>query len=78
MRYVLAMLFGIAGAAATAWLFAGNLAGWVSRQFTYQSPDGQSDVEQMSFLAILVIGMAIGWTIGWMLGAPFARRRGQD
>ncbi len=75
MRYVMAMVFGIAGAAAAAWLFAGHLAGWVSRQFTYQSPDGQSDVEQMTFLAILIGGMAIGWTIGWMFGAPYARRR---
>jgi fructose-specific phosphotransferase system IIC component len=78
MRYLMAMAFGIAGAAATAWFFAGAVAGWFSRQFTYQSPDGQSDVEQMSFLGVLIVGMAVGWTIGWMLGAPFARRPQRD
>ena len=75
MRYVMAMIFGVLGAAAAAWLAAGTLASWVSTNFTYESPDGQSDVEQMTFLGVMIIGMAIGWTIGWMFGAPFARKR---
>ncbi|MEM9357444.1 MAG: hypothetical protein AAGB04_14645 [Pseudomonadota bacterium] len=78
MRYVLAMIFGVAGAAIAAWLFAGWIASWVSTSFTYESPDGQADVEQMTFLAVLIVGMAIGWTVGWMFGAPFARKRGQS
>ncbi|MEO0810184.1 MAG: hypothetical protein AAFW82_06015 [Pseudomonadota bacterium] len=75
MRYVIAMMCGIVGAALAAWFVANALAGWFSRQFTYASPDGQSDVEQMSFLAVLVTGLLIGWLIGWMIGAPFDKRR---
>ena len=78
MRYVMAMVFGVAGAAVAARLFAGWVAAWVSTSFTYESPDGQADVEQMTFLGVLIIGMAVGWTIGWMFGAPFARKRGQS
>ena len=74
MRYVLAMVFGVLGAAATAYLFAGIVASWVSTQFVYESPDGQSDVEQATFVAVLIVGMAIGWTIGWMAGGSYARR----
>ena len=74
MRYVLAMICGVLGAAATAYLLAGTVASWVSTQFVYESPDGQSDVEQATFIAVLIVGMAIGWTIGWMSGASFARR----
>ena len=50
MRYVMAMVFGVAGAAVAAKLFAGWVAAWVSTSFTYESPDGQADVEQMTFL----------------------------
>ncbi len=78
MRYVLAMIFGLAGAALAAKFLSGPIASWFSMQFTYTSPDGQSDVEQSAFLGIMVIGMAVGWTIGWMLGSPFARRKRLD
>ena len=75
MRYVIAMGFAIAGAAVAAWLFGNKLSGWFSRQFTYSSPDGQANVEQMAFLAVLLTGILVGWFIGWAVGSPFARRR---
>ena len=78
MRYVMAMVFGVAGAAAAAKFLAGWVASWVSTSFVYESPDGQSDVEQMTFLGVLIVGMAVGWTIGWMLGAPFGRRKREN
>ena len=78
MRYVTAMICGVVGAALAARFLAGWVASWVSTSFVYESPDGQSDVEQMTFLGVLIVGMAIGWTIGWMLGAPLARRRQVD
>lgn len=78
MRYVMAMIFGVVGAAAAAKFGAGMIASWVSTQFTYQSPDGQSDVEQLTFLGVMIVGLLIGWTIGWMIGGPMSRRRGQS
>jgi len=75
MRYVMAMCFGVTGAAVAAWLFANDLAGQFSRQFTYTSPDGQANVEMTAFLAVLIAGLMIGWIIGWFVGGPFVKRR---
>ncbi|MGI9520897.1 MAG: hypothetical protein ACR2PG_04530 [Hyphomicrobiaceae bacterium] len=74
MRYVLAMIGAVLVAAAAARFIGGIAATWVSTKFTYDSPDGQSDVEQMTFLGVLVAGLVVGWLIGWALGAPFVRR----
>lgn len=78
MRYVIAMICGVIGAAIAAKFLAGMLASWVSTQFTYQSPDGQSDVEQMTFLGVMIVALAIGWLIGWMLGASYGRKRSKS
>ena len=75
MRYVLAMLFGVAGAAVAARFVASHVAPWVVHQFSYTSPDGEASVEQMAFLGVLAGGLVIGWAIGWMLGAPLGKRR---
>lgn len=78
MRYVLAMLCGVICAALAATFLSGPLAGWLSTQFIYESPDGQNDVEQMAFLGIMIVSMAIGWAIGWAIGTPYARRERLD
>lgn len=78
MRYVIAMICGALSAAVAAVFVSGPVASWLSRSFTYESPDGQSDVEQMAFLGVIIVAMAIGWAIGWALGAPFARRERLD
>lgn len=78
MRYVLAMLCGTISAAIAATFISAPVAGWLSTQFIYESPDGQNDVEQMAFLGILIVAMAIGWAIGWAIGTPFARRERLD
>ncbi len=74
MRYVLAMIGALVAAAVAARFVGGVAATWVSTKFTYDSPDGQSDVEQMTFLGVMAGGLVIGWLIGWALGAPFVRR----
>lgn len=78
MRYVLAMLCGTISAAIAATFISAPVAGWLSTQFIYESPDGQNDVEQMAFLGILIVAMAIGWAIGWAIGRPYARRERLD
>ena len=78
MRYVLAMIFGTVSAAIAATFVSGPIARWVSQSFVYQSPDGQNDVEQMVFLAIMIVAMAIGWAIGWGIGTPYAKRKRLD
>ena len=78
MRYVIAMICGTLSAAIAATFLSGPLAGWLSKSFTYQSPDGQNDVEQMAFLGVMIVAMATGWAIGWALGTPFAKRERLD
>ncbi len=78
MRYVIAMICGAVSAAAAAAFVSAPVAAWVSRSFTYQSPDGQNDVEQMTFLGIMIVALAIGWAIGWAIGRPFAKRERLD
>ena len=78
MRYVLAMLFGTVSAIVTAIFVSGLVASLVSRSFSYGSPDEQSTVEQIVFIATMAIGMGLGWAIGWALGAPFAKRQRLD
>lgn len=78
MRYVLAMICGAISAALAATFVSGPVASWLSRSFTYQSPDGQNDVEQMAFLGVMIVAMALGWAIGWALGSPYAKRERLD
>jgi predicted acyltransferase len=78
LRYVLAMLCGTISAAIAATFISGPVAGWLSKRFIYESPDGQNDVEQMAFLGIMIVAMAIGWAIGWAIGSPYARRERLD
>jgi len=78
MRYVLAMIFGTVSAGLAATFISGPAASWLSRSFTYQSPDGQNDVEMMAFLAVMIVAMAVGWSIGWAIGAPYAKRERLD
>jgi hypothetical protein len=74
MRYVVAMICGLAGAAIAGKYVAVQVAPWISRQFSYTSPDGAADVEQLSFIGVLVAGLALGWTIGWLLARPLGKR----
>lgn len=75
MRYVIAMICGLAGAAAAGRLVAVQLAPWMSAQFSYTSPDGAASVEQWTFIGVLGAGSAVGWALGWAIGTPFAQRR---
>lgn len=70
MRYLIAMVFGVAGAALAMYFLSGPIADWAALQFKYDSSDGAENVNQIAFMAINLAGLAIGWTIGWAVGAP--------
>lgn len=74
MRYVIAMICGLAGAAIAGKYVAVQVAPWMSRQFSYESPDGAANVEQWSFIGVLLAGLVLGWIVGWLLGLPLGRR----
>jgi hypothetical protein len=75
MRYVIAMIFGLVGAAVAGRFVGVHVTPWVVQQFSYSSPDEAASVEQFTFIAVLACGLALGWVLGWIVGAPFSRRR---
>lgn len=69
MRYLVAILFALAGAA-LAFAFAGGpAADWLVSQRTFESSDDAENLHQLAFMGVNLVGMVIGWTLGWALSA---------
>jgi hypothetical protein len=73
MRYLLAIIFAIAGAVLAIMFLSGPVANWTALQFSFESSDDAESVNQMAFIAVNLAGLMVGWTIGWALGAKFER-----
>lgn len=71
MRYLIAMICGIAVALLVTMLASPLVADWVVAQHTFDSPDTVSDLHTFTYMATNLVGLVIGWTIGWWLGARF-------
>jgi uncharacterized membrane protein len=73
MRYLVAIIFAIVGAA-LAMQFLGDLvANWAALQFKFESSDDAENVNQLTFMAVSFAGLIIGWTIGWAIAGPLSR-----
>ncbi len=69
MRYLVAILFALAGAA-LAFAFAGSpVADWIVAQRSFESSDDAENLNQLAFMAVNLLGMIAGWTLGWALAA---------
>ena len=73
MRYLIAIVFAIAGAALAIMFLSGPFANWIALQFSFESSDDAESLNQMAFIAVNLVGLIVGWTIGWALGARFER-----
>lgn len=74
MRYLVAILFALAGAA-LAFAFAGSpFADWLVAQQSFESSDDAENLHQLAFMGVNLIGMITGWVIGWALGARLGER----
>ncbi|MGQ0674265.1 MAG: hypothetical protein ACT4N2_15500 [Hyphomicrobium sp.] len=69
MRYLVAILFALAGAALAFAFVGGPVADWVVAQRTFESSDDAENLNQLAFMGVNLVGMILGWTIGWALGA---------
>jgi hypothetical protein len=68
MRYLVAILFALAGAA-LAFAFAGSaVADWVAGPRAVESSDAEN-LDQLAYMAVNFAGMIAGWTLGWALAA---------
>lgn len=73
MRYLTAMIFGVAVALLFTLFLSSSLASWVVARHTFDSPDTVNDLHSFVFMATNLTGLVIGWTIGWWLGARFEK-----
>lgn len=76
MRYLIAILFAIVGAAIAFVFLSGPVANWASLQMKFDSSDDAEMVNQMAFMAVNFLGLLVGWTLGWALGAGFGGKDG--
>jgi hypothetical protein len=67
MRYVVAMVFAVIGAALTAVFASSQVADWVVLHQSFESPDGADSMHMLIYMASNVAGLLIGWLLGWIV-----------
>jgi putative Ca2+/H+ antiporter (TMEM165/GDT1 family) len=72
MRYLIAIIFAIVGAAVAMQFLSGPVANWAALQFKYESSDDAETMNQMVFMIVNLAGLVVGWTIGWAIGGPLS------
>ncbi len=70
MRYLVAIVFAIVGAALAMHFLSGPAADWVALQMKYESSDEAENINQLAFMAVNLAGLIVGWTVGWIIGGP--------
>jgi hypothetical protein len=73
MRYLVAIIFAIAGAALAFHFLSGPVANWAALQFKFESSDDAESMNQLAFMGTNLLGLIVGWTIGWSIGGPLSR-----
>jgi putative Ca2+/H+ antiporter (TMEM165/GDT1 family) len=72
MRYLIAIIFAIVGAAVAMQFLSGPVANWAALQFKFDSSDDAENMNQMVFMIVNLAGLVVGWTIGWAIGGPLS------
>jgi len=70
MRYFVAIIFAIVGAALAMHFLSGPVANWAALQLKYESSDEAENVNQLAFMVVNLGGLIVGWTIGWIIAGP--------
>ncbi len=72
MRYVVAMVFAVIGAALAAVFLSSQVADWVVARQTFESPD---EADNMHMLAYMGSNVAASSSAGWSAGSSPAPAR---
>lgn len=70
MRYLIAMIFAVAGAALTMMFLAGPVATQAVASMKFSSPDQNDNYFDLIYMATNAGGLVLGWLIGWIIGGP--------
>jgi hypothetical protein len=73
MRYVIAIIFAIAGAALAMIFVSQGVADFMTARYRFDSPDEVADLHSGVYMACNVLGLILGWLTGWGFGGMFAR-----
>ena len=73
MRYVVAMVFAVIGAALAAVFFSSSIANWAVLQTSFESPDDADNMHMLVYMLANVGGLIVGWIVGWVIGGLFKR-----
>jgi hypothetical protein len=73
MRYLIAIVFAVAGAVLAILFLSGPVANWIALQFSFESSDDAENLNQMAFIVVNLLGLIVGWTVGWALGGRLER-----
>ncbi len=74
MRYVIAILFAIGGAALAMTYLSQNVADNIVASYRFDNPDSVADMHAAVYMATNLAGLLLGWTLGWLIGMPFRNR----
>jgi hypothetical protein len=69
MRYVIAMVFAVIGAALMMMFVSSDVASTIVAGRRFDNPDDVADLHAALFMALNVVGLVAGWALGWMFGS---------
>ena len=75
MRYVIAILFAVAGAALAMIYVSQNVADNIVASYRFDSPDQVAGMHAAIYMATNFVGLLLGWAVGWLAGMPFKKRQ---
>ena len=74
MRYLVAMIFALIGAALAILFISSQAADWVVANQAFDSSDDAENLHMLVFIACNFAGLILGWMVGWVIaGAGSAK-----
>jgi hypothetical protein len=67
MRYVVAMVFAVIGAALAAVFVSSDVANWAVLRMSFESPDAADSMHMAVYMLSNVGGLIVGWLVGWII-----------
>jgi phosphate/sulfate permease len=69
MRYVIAMVFAVIGAALMMKFVSSDVASMIVASRRFDNPDDVADMHTALFMGFNLAGLIAGWVIGWIFGS---------